>query len=128
MPPNMDETNAADNARAASPRFDIGKPSITVACELAVPGIPIKTDGKVSDVAVTDWRPIIMASAKLGSTPNRNGKIRERPAVPPRPGKIPTHSPKNTPPARAKTCVTVKICDSAANAASSIEIGPPSRF
>ena len=31
IPPNLDEINAADSALAASPRYDIGKPSITVA-------------------------------------------------------------------------------------------------
>ena len=46
--------NAAAKARAASPFLESGKPSTTVACELDVPGIPMRTDGNVSDVAVTD--------------------------------------------------------------------------
>ena len=68
--------------------------------ELAVPGIPISTEGKVSDVAVTDCKPIIMASAWEGSIPNTNGNRRERPAVPPRPGRMPTTKPRETPPAK----------------------------
>lgn len=67
-----------------------------------------------------------MASASEGSTPNKNGRIRDRPAVPPRPGRIPTDKPKKTPPARAATWLKVNICDNAASAACSIEIGPPS--
>jgi len=62
-PPKSDAEKAAPSARAASPFFDSGKPSTTVACEPLVPGIPISTDGKVSEVVVTDCRPIITASA-----------------------------------------------------------------
>ena len=103
----------ADNARAASPFFDMGNPSITVAWELAVPGMPMRTDGKVSDVAVTDCSPIIMARAIDGSIPNRNGRISARPAVPPRPGRIPTARPRNTPPASDATCNGLSSVESA---------------
>jgi hypothetical protein len=57
----------------------------------------MSTEGKVSEVAVTDCKPIIMASAFVGSMPKTNGKSRASPAVPPRPGRIPTTNPRNTP-------------------------------
>ena len=52
---------------AASPRFAIGKPSSTVACDADDPGIPINTDAKVSDVGTTANMPIISASPRTGS-------------------------------------------------------------
>ena len=96
-PPNIEEMNAADRALAPSPLLASGNPSKTVAWEPDVPGMPIKTEGKVSEVVVTDWRPIIIASARLGSMPNTNGNNSANPAVPPRPGRMPTIRPITTP-------------------------------
>ena len=47
IPPNNDDENAADNARAACPFFAKGNPSSTVAWEEDDPGMPINTDAKV---------------------------------------------------------------------------------
>jgi hypothetical protein len=96
-PPNREEAKAADNARAACPCFDIGKPSNTVAWLDDDPGIPINTDAKVSEVGTTAIRPIINANPMIGSRPKIKGNIKERPAIPPRPGKIPTDRPRTTP-------------------------------
>ena len=96
-PPNSDAEKAAPKARAAWPCFDKGNPSTMVACELAVPGMPMRTEGKVSEVAVTDCRPIIIAKAYPGSMPKTNGNKSASPAVPPSPGRIPTISPRKTP-------------------------------
>ena len=63
--------------------------------------MPMRTEGKVSDVAVTDCNPIIMASAIEGSIPKRKGRRRARPAEPPKPGRMPTERPRNTPPDKA---------------------------
>ena len=62
-PPKSEDVNAALRARAAIPFLDKGNPSITVAWEPDVPGMPIKTAGKVSDVVVGANTPIIIASA-----------------------------------------------------------------
>ena len=66
-PPTRDERKAADSALDASPFLAKGCPSKTVACEPAVPGIPNKTAGKVSEVVVGARTPIIIAKATLGS-------------------------------------------------------------
>ena len=63
IPPNKDDENAALRAFAAMPFLESGKPSITVACEPDVPGIPINTAGKVSEVVVGARTPIIIARA-----------------------------------------------------------------
>jgi len=120
MPPNMDEMNAADRARVPSPRFDIGNPSKTVAWEPDVPGIPMRTEGKVSDVVVTAVRPIIMASAVFGSMPKTNGNSSARPAVPPRPGNTPTTRPITTPATNARNVSGDVNCARADTAASNI--------
>ena len=96
-PPNKEEKNAADNARAAWPFFANGKPSITVACAETDPGTPIKTAGNVSDVATTDNNPIIIAIPEIGSIPKTNGNRRDKPTVPPNPGITPTMRPMITP-------------------------------
>ena len=41
--PSIELKNAAESVRAAPPRFAIGKPSRIVACEAALPGIPIRS-------------------------------------------------------------------------------------
>ena len=97
MPPTSEEVNAADSARAASPRFDIGKPSSTVACELLPPGMPISTDENVSAVGVTAIMPMIIGSASDGSMPNRNGSSTAIPAAPPIAGRMPKIRPRPTP-------------------------------
>jgi hypothetical protein len=43
-----------------------GKPSTTVACDADVLGMPISTEGNVSDVVVGASRPIIIARACEG--------------------------------------------------------------
>ena len=96
-PPNKEEKNAADKARAAWPFFANGKPSITVACADTDPGTPIKTAGNVSDVATTDNNPIIIAIPEIGSIPKTNGNKSDRPTVPPNPGITPTIRPIITP-------------------------------
>ena len=63
IPPIREEQKAALKALAAIPFLDKGKPSITVAWEPAVPGIPIKTAGNVSEVVVGAKTPIIIANA-----------------------------------------------------------------
>ncbi len=62
-PPMSEAVNEADSARAASPRLAIGKPSRIVACDPALPGMPIRIEGKVSETVVTASSPIIIASA-----------------------------------------------------------------
>ena len=62
-PPNIDEEKEAPSARAPSPFFAIGNPSTTVAWDADVPGIPMSTEGKVSEVASGAISPIINASA-----------------------------------------------------------------
>ena len=89
--------NAAASARAPSPRFDIGKPSRTVACAEEEPGMPIITEVKVSEVGMTATRPMSIPRAEVVSMPKMNGSTSERPAMPPRPGKMPTESPSSTP-------------------------------
>ena len=96
-PPKSDEAKAADSARAALPFWAIGKPSKTVACDAEEPGMPIKTEAKVSEVGTTATIPIINARPKTGSMPNMKGNKSDRPAMPPRPGKTPMHSPMSTP-------------------------------
>ena len=114
-PPNSDAVNAAPRARAPSPRLAIGKPSTTVACEPEVPGIPISTEGKVSDVTVGASRPIIIDSACDSSMPNTNGSTRDSPAMPPRPGNMPTTIPSTVPKVRNIRCSGVAIEASARN-------------
>ena len=97
IPPNSEDANAADKARAAMPFLAMGKPSSTVACEAEEPGIPIKTDANVSDVGTTATIPTIKARPRIGSRPNIKGKTSERPAMPPRPGNMPIASPMTTP-------------------------------
>ena len=99
-PPNSEDANAADNALAASPFFASGNPSSTVAWEADEPGIPIKTEAKVSDVGTTATIPIIRARPRIGSIPNMNGSSSDNPAIPPSPGSTPTHNPITTPAAR----------------------------
>ena len=65
-----------------------------------MPGMPIKIAGNVSEVAVTDCRPIIMASAFDGSMSKTKGNNSASPDVPPRPGRIPMIIPRKTPKAR----------------------------
>jgi hypothetical protein len=69
IPPTIDAEKAADSARAASPFLASGKPSSTVACEADEPGMPIKIDENVSDVGRIAKRPIIIATAEVGSMP-----------------------------------------------------------
>lgn len=97
IPPSNDEENAALKALAAMPFLESGKPSITVAWEPDVPGTPINTAGKVSEVVVGASTPIIMARAYDGSIVKTKGRTRARPDVPPMPGKIPTTSPSSVP-------------------------------
>src|SRR6056297_3087002 len=99
-PPNSDEAKAADSARAASPFLASGNPSSTVAWLAVDPGMPSKTLAKVSDVGTSAMSPTIRARPETGSIPNMNGKTSDRPAMPPRPGKTPTDSPRRTPRAR----------------------------
>ena len=68
-PPNIDEKNAVDSARAASPFLASGKPSRTVAWLDDPPGIPSRIDEKVSPVGMIARRPISMASAETSSMP-----------------------------------------------------------
>ena len=68
-PPKSEEAKAAESASAARPSRDIGKPSSTVAWLAEEPGIPIKTDAKVSEVGITATRPISIASAEVASMP-----------------------------------------------------------
>ena len=69
IPPNSEEMNAADKARAAWPCLARGKPSSTVAWLALEPGIPMRTEAKVSDVGITATRPINMPRAEIGSIP-----------------------------------------------------------
>ena len=96
-PPISEAEKAAPRARSASPRFASGKPSSTVACAALDPGIPIKSDVNVSEVGMTATSPMSMASAEVGSMPYRNGSSRDRPTMPPRPGKMPIRSPRKIP-------------------------------
>ena len=75
----------------------MGNPSSTVAWEADEPGIPIRTDAKVSDVGTTATMPIISARPRTGSMPNMKGSSSERPAIPPSPGKTPMARPITTP-------------------------------
>ena len=68
-PPSIELKNAADSARAASPRFAIGKPSRIVAWDAALPGSPIRMELKVSPVGTTASRPMSSASAETVSMP-----------------------------------------------------------
>ena len=79
---------------------------MTVACEPDVPGTPIRTAGKVSDVVVGARTPIIIAKACEGSRPNTKGSTRAKPDVPPNPGKIPTVNPRSVPPNKNKRWVS----------------------
>ena len=63
-PPTSEAENAAAKACRALPALASGKPSITVACDPADPGMPIRTEVNVSAVASTASRPIIVASAE----------------------------------------------------------------
>ena len=69
MPPKRDEMNAADSARAACPCLARGKPSSTVAWLALEPGMPIRTEEKVSEVGITATRPMSMPSAEIESMP-----------------------------------------------------------
>ena len=53
-----------------------------------MPGTPINTAGKVSEVVVGAKTPIIIARACDGSRAKTNGRTRARPEVPPRPVKF----------------------------------------
>ena len=97
IPPNSEEANAADRARAAIPFFAMGNPSRTVACDADEPGIPIRTEANVSEVGTTATIPTINARPRIGSSPNMKGSTSDRPAMPPRPGKIPIARPNITP-------------------------------
>ena len=119
-PPNKDEKNAADNALAACPFLAKGKPSITVACAETEPGTPIKTAGKVSEVATTDNNPIIIAIPEIGSIPKTNGSNNDNPTVPPNPGITPTTKPIKTPRIKKKIEGPETIVANAANNASNI--------
>ena len=66
--------------------------------------MPMSTEGKVSDAAVTEVNPIIRASADAGSMPKKNGRTSDIPAIPPSPGRMPTTRPMNTPRERKKRC------------------------
>ena len=123
-PPNKDEKNAADNALAACPFFAKGKPSITVAWAETEPGTPIKTAGKVSEVATTDNSPIIIAIPETGSIPNTNGSNNDNPTVPPNPGITPTTKPIKTPRIKKKIEGPETIVANAANNASNIMFIP----
>ena len=68
-PPKSDDANAAESARAASPFLASGKPSSTVACEADDPGIPIRTEAKVSDVGITATNPTIRDRPETASIP-----------------------------------------------------------
>ncbi len=68
-PPKSDEAKAADSARAASPFFASGNPSSTVAWLADEPGIPMRTEAKVSDVGITAIRPTMSARPETGSIP-----------------------------------------------------------
>ena len=115
-----DEKNAADNALAACPFLAKGKPSITVACAETEPGTPIKTAGKVSEVATTDNSPIIIAIPETGSIPKTNGSNNDNPTVPPNPGITPTTKPIKTPRIKKKIEGPETIVANAANNASNI--------
>ena len=108
-PPNNEETNAADKARAACPFLASGNPSKTVAWDELEPGMPIRTDAKVSEVGITATSPTIIARPDTGSIPYKNGKTKLRPAMPPSPGKTPTDRPNKTPMANHPIWVGVKI-------------------
>ena len=103
-PPKSEDINAADNARAAWPFFASGKPSKTVACDAEEPGMPNKTEAKVSDVGTTAIKPTISAKPDTGSIPNMNGRTRLRPAIPPSPGNTPMDKPSKTPATRNISC------------------------
>lgn len=68
-PPIIEAKKAAPRARAASPRFAIGKPSITVTWPEAEPAIPIRIAVKTSEVLTTATMPISSASAETWSMP-----------------------------------------------------------
>ena len=121
-PPNKDEKNAADNARAAWPFFANGNPSITVAWAETDPGTPINTAGNVSDVATTDIKPIIIAIPDTGSIPNTNGNNKDKPTVPPNPGITPTTKPIRTPKIKKNSEGPERIVANAENKASNIKI------
>ena len=99
-PPNRDDAKAAESARAAWPFLAMGKPSSTVAWLADDPGMPIRTEAKVSDVGTTATMPIISARPSTGSMPNMKGSKSDSPAMPPRPGKTPMQSPMTTPSTR----------------------------
>ena len=113
IPPNREAEKAAPRARAPSPRLANGNPSTTVACDPAVPGIPISTEGKVSEVTVGANNPIIIDKACDSSMPKTNGRTIDRPAIPPSPGKMPTRSPRIVPSMRKNRCAGVNISTSA---------------
>ena len=69
IPPKSEEMKAADSARAAWPCFASGKPSSTVACDALDPGMPMRTEEKVSEVGMTATRPISMPRAEISSMP-----------------------------------------------------------
>ncbi len=109
-PPNSDDANAADKARAALPFLAMGNPSNTVAWDADDPGMPIRTDANVSEVGTTAIMPIINARPKTGSIPNIKGSNSDSPAMPPSPGNTPTVSPIQTPSTRYPSTIGCKIC------------------
>ena len=126
-PPKRDEVKAADKARAAWPFLAIGNPSRTVACDADEPGIPIRTDANVSEVGTTATMPIIRARPSTGSMPNMKGNRRDKPAMPPKPGKTPTARPITTPRIRYPRTTGCKIrahaSPSAGSAVAKISMG-----
>ncbi len=103
-PPISEEKKAAESPLAACPCFARGKPSSTVAWLADEPGIPIKTEAKVSDVGITATSPINIARAVVDSIPYKNGINNDKPAIPPRPGRMPTIRPVITPSNIYKKC------------------------
>ena len=69
IPPRKEAENAAVNARAAWPFLAMGNPSRMVACEALEPGMPMRMEAKVSEVASTGRMPMSIASAEVASMP-----------------------------------------------------------
>ena len=130
-PPKSDEVKAAESARAAWPFLAMGKPSSTVAWLAEEPGMPMRTEAKVSEVGTTATMPIISARPSTGSMPNMKGKSRDNPAIPPRPGKTPTARPMTTPNTRYPSTTGCKIrahaWPSAGRAVANRSIAPTSK-
>jgi len=77
-PPIAEAIKPADKALLASPRLAICGPSMTVATEPPVPGIPNKTHVIVSEVVVTEAAPISIGKAILALNSKMNGNMRAR--------------------------------------------------